>query len=51
MKPYHRSREMIVSPEIRDANRFFDYESGFYTTASFEKLQQGEKKNESIQDR
>lgn len=33
---YHGSKEQVVKPEIRKANRSLDYGNGFYTTTSEE---------------
>ena len=35
-KVYHGSVEEVRNPEIREPNRSLDYDSGFYTTTSFD---------------
>lgn len=36
---YHGSIEIVVSPEIRPANRTLDYGNGFYTTTSYKQAE------------
>lgn len=39
MKLYHGSTALVISPEIRNANRPLDYGSGFYTITSYEQAE------------